>query len=101
MTHSSGGDARCPPWILFSHWRNQRLRENLLCWPGGWGVQPFAVTSLTFPMQSVFISLVQGLVLEHRPSVLGSFQWCLAPEQMLVVFLVRGVSQEQPISSAW
>lgn len=49
------GEAGCPPWVFFSHWRNQRLREDLCdaAEEVGGAMWSNVVTSLTPLMQSV------------------------------------------------
>lgn len=49
--------------------------------------------SLILLMQSVFISVVQGVLQSHL-CFLGFSQRCLVPEKLLVVPLVRGAKSE-------
>lgn len=62
MTHHARG-AGCPPWALFSHWRNHCLRGDLSVWcctilgKGQWNqciAAPF-----TLLMQSVLVFIVK------------------------------------------
>lgn len=62
--NAGGGWAICPPWVLFSHWRSQRLRGDLSmrCCTGLGKEQcsQHVAASLTLLMQSVLVSVEQG-----------------------------------------
>lgn len=79
-----------PYWVLFPHWRKLRLRRDLSsrCW-ADLGDKSTRLTSLNILLQSVLVSVVQGVLLP-RLCVLGFSQWRLVFESLLVVRLVRG-----------
>lgn len=61
----------------------------VLCWPVGEACGQRVAIPLTLLMQSVLVSLMQGVLWPHS-RVPGFFQWCLVHAWLLVVLLMRG-----------
>ena len=87
----------CPPWVLFSHWRNHRpwgAPMVLRCTGLGAGWLVHRETSLLILLiRTVSVSTVQGCA-SASPSVLGSSQWCFVYQLLLIVLLVRKTEVE-------
>ena len=85
------GEADCPLGLFFPYWKNWQLGRDQSVWScvilgeGKWSM----CSHSSYPFNAVCLGLQGTGGPSALPHVLGSFQWCLVFEWMLVVLLVR------------
>lgn len=84
-------EAGCPPWLLFSHWRNHRpwgAPLGTTCLGAVWWGQ-HETSLVTLLIWSFSFSVVQGCASAFRLGS-GIFPRCFVYEELLIVLLMRG-----------